>query len=98
MSTPTHVTIREVALRDGLQIEPPIPLSAKLDMLAAIAATGVREVEAADGIDALEALQFGGGVPAELAAAAAALVDRYWGAGEAAMEEEEEEGMQAQAG
>jgi hydroxymethylglutaryl-CoA lyase len=46
VSTPTHVTIREVALRDGLQIEPPIPLSAKLDMLAAIAATGVREVEA----------------------------------------------------
>jgi hydroxymethylglutaryl-CoA lyase len=46
VSTPTHVTIREVALRDGLQIESPIPLSAKLDMLAAIAATGVREVEA----------------------------------------------------
>ena len=42
----THVTIREVALRDGLQIEAPIPLSAKLDLLAAIAATGVREVEA----------------------------------------------------
>jgi len=41
-----HVTIREVALRDGLQIESPIPLSAKLDLLAAIAATGVREVEA----------------------------------------------------
>ncbi len=41
-----HVTIREVALRDGLQIEAPIPLSAKLEMLAAIAATGVREVEA----------------------------------------------------
>jgi hydroxymethylglutaryl-CoA lyase len=41
-----HVTIREVALRDGLQIEAPIPLSAKLDMLEAIAATGVREVEA----------------------------------------------------
>lgn len=47
MSTlPTHVTIREVALRDGLQIESPIPLSAKLELLAAIAATGVREVEA----------------------------------------------------
>jgi len=46
VSTPTHVTIREVALRDGLQIESPIPLAAKLDMLAAIAATGVREVEA----------------------------------------------------
>ena len=43
---PTHVTIREVALRDGLQIETPIPLSAKLELLAAIAATGVREVEA----------------------------------------------------
>ena len=41
-----HVTIREVALRDGLQIETPIPLSAKLELLAAIAATGVREVEA----------------------------------------------------
>lgn len=44
--TARHVTIREVALRDGLQIETPIPLSAKLELLAAIAATGVREVEA----------------------------------------------------
>lgn len=43
---PDHVTIREVALRDGLQIESPIPLPAKLELLAAIAATGVREVEA----------------------------------------------------
>ncbi len=43
---PQHVTIREVALRDGLQIEAPIPLGAKLELLAAIAATGVREVEA----------------------------------------------------
>ncbi|MGH3632595.1 hydroxymethylglutaryl-CoA lyase [Mycobacterium sp.] len=43
---PEHVTIREVALRDGLQIESPIPLSAKLELLEAIAATGVREVEA----------------------------------------------------
>ena len=42
----TYVTIREVALRDGLQAENPIPLSAKLELLAAIAATGVREVEA----------------------------------------------------
>jgi hydroxymethylglutaryl-CoA lyase len=41
-----HVQIREVALRDGLQIEKPIPLSAKLELLAAVAATGVREVEA----------------------------------------------------
>ncbi len=43
---PTHVTIREVALRDGLQIESPVPLAAKLELLAAIAATGVRQVEA----------------------------------------------------
>jgi hydroxymethylglutaryl-CoA lyase len=43
---PSHVDIREVSLRDGLQIESPIPLSAKLKLLEAIAATGVREVEA----------------------------------------------------
>ncbi len=43
---PRHVTIREVALRDGLQIEEPIGLPAKRELLAAIAATGVREVEA----------------------------------------------------
>ncbi|SPM32388.1 Isopropylmalate/homocitrate/citramalate synthases [Mycobacterium rhizamassiliense] len=41
----THVDIREVSLRDGLQIEKPIPLAAKLELLAAVAATGVREVE-----------------------------------------------------
>jgi len=43
---PSHVTIREVCLRDGLQIEDPIPLSAKLALLEAVVATGVREVEA----------------------------------------------------
>ena len=43
---PGHVDIRDVSLRDGLQIEDPIPLGAKLDLLAAIAATGVREMEA----------------------------------------------------
>lgn len=43
---PSHVDIREVSLRDGLQIEAPVALSAKLDLLAAVAATGVREVEA----------------------------------------------------
>jgi hydroxymethylglutaryl-CoA lyase len=43
---PTHVDIREVSLRDGLQIESPIPLAAKLELLAAVVATGVREVEA----------------------------------------------------
>ncbi len=43
---PRHVDIRDVSLRDGLQIEEPIPLTAKLDLIAAIAATGVREMEA----------------------------------------------------
>lgn len=43
---PEHVQIRDVSLRDGLQIEDPIPLSAKLELLSAIAATGVREMEA----------------------------------------------------
>lgn len=43
---PDHVTIREVCLRDGLQIEDPIPLSAKLELLEAVLATGVREIEA----------------------------------------------------
>ena len=46
MDLPAKVDIREVSLRDGLQIEQPIPLEAKLELLAAIAATGVREVEA----------------------------------------------------
>ncbi|RZT19206.1 hydroxymethylglutaryl-CoA lyase [Mycobacterium sp. BK558] len=44
--SPVHVDIRDVSLRDGLQIEAPIPLSAKLDLLATVAATGVREMEA----------------------------------------------------
>jgi hydroxymethylglutaryl-CoA lyase len=43
---PDHVTIREVCLRDGLQLEAPIPLSAKLELLEAVVATGVREIEA----------------------------------------------------
>jgi hydroxymethylglutaryl-CoA lyase len=43
---PTHVDVRDVSMRDGLQIEDPIPLSAKLELLAAVAATGVREMEA----------------------------------------------------
>lgn len=43
---PRHVDIRDVSMRDGLQIEKPIPLSAKLELLSAIAVTGVREMEA----------------------------------------------------
>jgi hydroxymethylglutaryl-CoA lyase len=46
VTLPKHVTIREVSLRDGLQIEDPIPLAAKLQLLEAVIATGVREVEA----------------------------------------------------
>jgi hydroxymethylglutaryl-CoA lyase len=46
MNLPAHVDIREVCLRDGLQLEDPIPLSAKVALLEAIVATGVREVEA----------------------------------------------------
>lgn len=46
MTLPDKVDIREVCLRDGLQIETPIPLSAKVAILEAIVATGVREVEA----------------------------------------------------
>jgi len=43
---PSHVTIREVCLRDGLQLEDPLPTSAKVELLEAIIATGVREIEA----------------------------------------------------
>ncbi|MCV7194287.1 hydroxymethylglutaryl-CoA lyase [Mycolicibacterium brumae] len=43
---PAEVSIREVCLRDGLQLEDPLPTAAKLELLAAIVATGVREIEA----------------------------------------------------
>ncbi|MBN3453216.1 hydroxymethylglutaryl-CoA lyase [Mycobacterium sp. DSM 3803] len=46
MNLPRKVDIREVCLRDGLQIEKPIPLAAKVELLEAIVATGVREIEA----------------------------------------------------
>ncbi len=46
MELPDHVDIREVAMRDGLQIEKLIPLSDKIKLLEAIVATGVKEVEA----------------------------------------------------
>ena len=46
MELPRTVAVREVGLRDGLQIEAPIPTAAKLAMLAALAATGVSRIEA----------------------------------------------------
>jgi hydroxymethylglutaryl-CoA lyase len=42
---PTEVDVREVGMRDGLQLEEPVPLEAKLAMLEAIVASGVRRVE-----------------------------------------------------
>jgi hydroxymethylglutaryl-CoA lyase len=43
---PAAVDIREVGMRDGLQLEAPVPLDAKLEMLEALVATGVRRIEA----------------------------------------------------
>jgi hydroxymethylglutaryl-CoA lyase len=40
------VDIREVGMRDGLQIEAPVPLADKLRLLEALTATGVRRIEA----------------------------------------------------
>ncbi len=42
---PTAVDVREVGMRDGLQLEDPLPLAAKLQMLEALVATGVRRIE-----------------------------------------------------
>jgi hydroxymethylglutaryl-CoA lyase len=45
MTLPLSVDIREVGLRDGLQIEAPVPLADKLRLLDALASTGVRRIE-----------------------------------------------------
>jgi len=45
LDLPERIDIREVGMRDGLQLEAPVPLDAKLAMLEAIVATGVRRVE-----------------------------------------------------
>ncbi|MCW2583776.1 MAG: Hydroxymethylglutaryl-CoA lyase [Klenkia sp.] len=45
MQLPNDVDVREVGLRDGLQIEAPVPLSAKVAMLEALVATGVQRIE-----------------------------------------------------
>lgn len=42
---PSTVDIREVGMRDGLQLEAPLPLQAKLRLLESIVATGVRRIE-----------------------------------------------------
>ena len=45
LELPARIDIREVGMRDGLQLEAPVPLAGKLAMLEAIVATGVRRVE-----------------------------------------------------
>lgn len=45
LDLPDRIDIREVGMRDGLQLEAPVPLTDKLAMLEAIVATGVRRVE-----------------------------------------------------
>jgi hydroxymethylglutaryl-CoA lyase len=66
---PTTVDIREVGMRDGLQLEEPVPLAGKLDMLDALVATGVRRIEATSFVSpkAVPALADADQVAAELA-------------------------------
>ena len=42
---PQAVDVREVGMRDGLQLEAPVPLADKLPMLEALVETGVRRIE-----------------------------------------------------
>jgi hydroxymethylglutaryl-CoA lyase len=45
LDLPDRIDVREVGMRDGLQLEPPVPLDGKLAMLEAIVATGVSRIE-----------------------------------------------------
>ncbi|HKC27088.1 MAG TPA: hydroxymethylglutaryl-CoA lyase [Jatrophihabitans sp.] len=45
LDLPDRIDIREVGMRDGLQLEAPVPLEDKLAMLDAIVATGVLRIE-----------------------------------------------------
>jgi hydroxymethylglutaryl-CoA lyase len=45
LNLPDRIDIREVGMRDGLQLEAPVTLDGKLAMLEAIVATGVQRVE-----------------------------------------------------
>ncbi|SDF99886.1 hydroxymethylglutaryl-CoA lyase [Blastococcus aurantiacus] len=66
---PSEVDVREVGMRDGLQLEAPVPLAAKLEMLEALVATGVRRIEATSFVSpkAVPALADADQVAAELA-------------------------------
>ena len=46
MDLPAAVDIREVGPRDGLQNEDPVPTEAKVALLDALSATGLRQIEA----------------------------------------------------
>jgi len=46
MSLPATVRIREVGPRDGLQVEAPLPVEARAGVIDALAATGLKEIEA----------------------------------------------------
>jgi len=46
LSLPATVSVREVGLRDGLQLEKPIDLRSKVQMIEALVATGLRRIEA----------------------------------------------------
>lgn len=43
---PARVVLREVGPRDGLQNEPPVPTEQKIELIDALAGTGVAEIEA----------------------------------------------------
>ncbi|MFB9658673.1 hydroxymethylglutaryl-CoA lyase [Glycomyces mayteni] len=46
MHQPDRVTLREVAPRDGLQNEPPVPAAGKIRLIDALARTGLSRIEA----------------------------------------------------
>jgi len=66
---PAAVDVREVGMRDGLQLEAPVPLAGKLAMLEALVATGVRRIEVTSFVSprAVPALADADQVAAELA-------------------------------
>ena len=68
MDLPDTVDIREVGMRDGLQLEQPVPTVEKLRLLEAIVACGVRRVEATSFVSprAVPALADADAVAAEL--------------------------------
>jgi hydroxymethylglutaryl-CoA lyase len=43
---PSRISLREVGPRDGLQNEAPVPTAAKIELINALAGTGVRRIEA----------------------------------------------------